>query len=124
MTRPLGVGVPSLGPPVTGFQRHFTPAAATKETGQDFRYGRRAAEGRAGAWEVAAVAAMHRARPAGRLSVPGVHRASGRGRPRRAAPGVQRAGPAPFRGCSAAGAWRRRSPLRPCGPGRAWQVGV
>ncbi|OPJ84278.1 protein FAM178A [Patagioenas fasciata monilis] len=37
MTRPLSVGVPCLGPPVTGFQRHFTPAAATKETGQGFR---------------------------------------------------------------------------------------
>ncbi|XP_059676954.1 SMC5-SMC6 complex localization factor protein 2 [Gavia stellata] len=37
MTRPLGVGVPSPGPPVTRSRRHFTPAAAAKETAQGFR---------------------------------------------------------------------------------------
>ncbi|XP_064320096.1 SMC5-SMC6 complex localization factor protein 2 isoform X2 [Phalacrocorax carbo] len=35
MTRPLGVGVPSPGPPVTRSRRHFTPAA--REMAQDFR---------------------------------------------------------------------------------------
>ncbi|GAB0192097.1 SMC5-SMC6 complex localization factor protein 2 [Grus japonensis] len=37
MTRPLGVGVPSPGPSVTRSRRHFTPAAAARETAQDFR---------------------------------------------------------------------------------------
>ncbi|NXO54234.1 SLF2 protein, partial [Aramus guarauna] len=37
MTRPLGVGVPSPGPSVTRSRRHFTPAAAARETARDFR---------------------------------------------------------------------------------------
>ncbi|XP_071604532.1 SMC5-SMC6 complex localization factor protein 2 [Heliangelus exortis] len=37
MTRPLRVGVPSPGPPVTRSRRHFTPAAAVTEASQDFR---------------------------------------------------------------------------------------
>ncbi|XP_074015029.1 SMC5-SMC6 complex localization factor protein 2 [Numenius arquata] len=38
MTRPLGVGVPSRGPPVTRSRRHFTPpAAAGSQTARDLR---------------------------------------------------------------------------------------
>ncbi|KAK4821191.1 hypothetical protein QYF61_014678 [Mycteria americana] len=37
MTRPLGVGVPSPGPPVTRSRRHFTPAAAARGMAQDLR---------------------------------------------------------------------------------------
>ncbi|XP_075279726.1 SMC5-SMC6 complex localization factor protein 2 isoform X1 [Opisthocomus hoazin] len=37
MTWPLGVGVPSPGPPVTGSRRHFMPAAAAREAARDFR---------------------------------------------------------------------------------------
>ncbi|XP_075011012.1 SMC5-SMC6 complex localization factor protein 2 isoform X3 [Calonectris borealis] len=37
MTRPLGEGVPSPGPPVTRSRRHFTPAAAARETARDLR---------------------------------------------------------------------------------------
>ncbi|XP_029886082.1 SMC5-SMC6 complex localization factor protein 2 isoform X2 [Aquila chrysaetos chrysaetos] len=37
MTRPLGVGVPSPGPPVTRSRRHFTPTAAARKTAQDVR---------------------------------------------------------------------------------------
>ncbi|NXY75286.1 SLF2 protein, partial [Glareola pratincola] len=38
MTRPLGVGVPSRSPSVTRSRRHFTPAAAGRQAGQDLRY--------------------------------------------------------------------------------------
>lgn len=54
MTRPLGMGVPPPGPPVTRSRRHFTPTAAARKTAQDVRYGRGAAEGRTGAREAAA----------------------------------------------------------------------
>ncbi|NXI93558.1 SLF2 protein, partial [Psophia crepitans] len=37
MTRPLGVGVPSPGPPVTSSRRHFTPATAAREMAREFR---------------------------------------------------------------------------------------
>ncbi|XP_054061553.1 SMC5-SMC6 complex localization factor protein 2 isoform X4 [Rissa tridactyla] len=37
MTRPLGVGVPSRSPSVTRSRRHFTPAAAGRQTAQDLR---------------------------------------------------------------------------------------
>ncbi|KAM6390747.1 SMC5-SMC6 complex localization factor protein 2 isoform 2-T2 [Pluvialis apricaria] len=37
MTRPLGVGVPSRGPPATRSRRHFTPAATGRQTAQDLR---------------------------------------------------------------------------------------
>lgn len=48
MTRPLGEGVPSRGLSATRSRRHFTPAAAGRQTAQDLRYRRGTAEGAGG----------------------------------------------------------------------------
>lgn len=48
MTRPLGEGLPSPGPPFAMSRRHVTPAAAGREAAQDCRYGRGAGEERSG----------------------------------------------------------------------------
>lgn len=46
MTRPLGEGLPSPGPPFAMSRRHVTPATAGREAAQDCRYGRGAGEKR------------------------------------------------------------------------------
>ncbi|NXO94307.1 SLF2 protein, partial [Certhia brachydactyla] len=46
MTRPLGEGLPSPGPPFAMSRRHVTPAAAGREAAQDCRDGRGAGQER------------------------------------------------------------------------------